>query len=642
MRFRKILSIILIFSVSLPCAISGSAKLEFLASGLWSGIIDIEIYNNYLYCLYRQGIEVLDINDINNIKIVERIYINNNFNSKFKVYKKHLFVKSDKLRLYKIQRNGRLRFKQQLDTSRHLRNFKINDNKLYTIWEGDYRQYYITAYDLKDMDEIKLIDTFDCPEYSDEFCANDYYACFFHHRSVHIYKISDNNKLILSDSISTFHSLKNSVLSNNYLIVCQGRNLIRYDLSDSTKLKSFIIYNSTGYIVNFIIKNNTIYIADKENGLIIVNYKEPEKPKLIAKSKPAISYVQALAADKNKACLTALDGDIYIYDVTNINAPEFAGKYFVFNHFGDIYVIGKYAFTISSNYGLVVIDISNPFMPLLANYLPIPGDYWEINFAIKNNYLYLAHRESGIYIVDIKNPENPMIANNISDGMDYHDIKTAGELAFVTYSIDIEKRLKVYDISEPEKPNYLTEINSPGTLDDFIYKDEKIYIADGDSGLVVYDLKNKKKPELLSSTILNQPVTSLFIKGSNAYLSPGTGIAGCIVYHTFLPLLADITNPRKPIILYDNKASYYAISQINSNSTILDGDRVLIPKANSGIVLLYELQLTDLSDFFEPAILDKLSTQDKINGLYVKNDYIYMSTASTGITILKINGDSKK
>ncbi|MFA7422914.1 MAG: hypothetical protein WCZ00_04185, partial [Acholeplasmataceae bacterium] len=195
----------------------------------------------------------------------------------------------------------------------------------------------------------------------------------------------------------------------------------------------------------------------------------------------------------------------------------------------DVKIKGSIAWALCRNVGLIALDISNPHQPQIVRTLHINKFLWHLN--IKGNTAYIACGKDGVVVCDVTSPVSAKIlsihksphpstdvtaAHNhiyVSNGkygisiVDSITKKTIGRLnqpglalrlhatqgrLFVLSTHDELGFLHIYAIQEnPAQPKLLQQIQFPGVPRDYVFKDHKLYLANGRGGVGVVDLPEK-------------------------------------------------------------------------------------------------------------------------------------------------------
>lgn len=193
---------------------------------------------------------------------------------------------------------------------------------------------------------------------------------------------------------------------------------------------------------------------------------------------------------------------------------EFLGATLVSGDYYDVQVVGDYAFAVNI-YGLMVFDVSNPDSIELIGSTPTPGEARAL--AISGTHAYVGDQNFGLVIVDILDPYNPEIAGYYQIG-NYH-IRSVFVLGDYAYLGVRSWGLYVFNISAPGNPT-LAGIYDPGyTVDGVWVEDSLAYIADFWNGLSVVNISNPDSMFEIDSLELPGTMVDVFVLGNYAYIA---------------------------------------------------------------------------------------------------------------------------
>ncbi|MHA2363401.1 MAG: LVIVD repeat-containing protein, partial [Candidatus Hodarchaeales archaeon] len=149
--------------------------------------------------------------------------------------------------------------------------------------------------------------------------------------------------------------------------------------------------------------DNKAYVADGQNGMVIIDVSNPENPQIISS----------------------------IRDGTG--APE------------DIYIINDLSFVADGIDGLEIINISDPANPVEMSNFNDGGQAHRV--VVIGNYAFVADGEDGLEVIDVSNPENPTeITQYYLTGL-YRDIHIVDEMAFIANLVITDGRLQYSDLT---------------------------------------------------------------------------------------------------------------------------------------------------------------------------------------------------
>ncbi|MBI5359165.1 MAG: hypothetical protein HZA48_01120 [Planctomycetes bacterium] len=148
-----------------------------------------------------------------------------------------------------------------------------------------------------------------------------------------------------------------------------------------------------------------------------------------------------------------------------------------------------YGLTVSGNYayvadgysgGLVIIDVSNPFIPVITGSLTTPGES-AVSVFVQGNYAYLTNLLSGMQIIDITNKSAPVLAGTFDSAGFAYDVFVSGNYAYIadgSYS-----GLVVVNITDPSAPELLGSCLTDGFAHDVFVVNNHAFVADGTAGM---------------------------------------------------------------------------------------------------------------------------------------------------------------
>lgn len=263
------------------------------------------------------------------------------------------------------------------------------------------------------------------------------------------------------------------------------------------------------------------------------------------------------------------DGLLYIIDAKNggcfrIVDPEFPLKTVSeMKNLGNLRQIEvssisgrKLAAITAREYGMYLIDVTNNVSPFVACHYDTVELATGIAFCGK--YVFIACRNFGVEVIDISEPEHPRHVSVIRAG-EVQSIKVQNGIMY-TGSWG-EGEVNIFDVSCLDKPKHLSTIKTNGRTDGvFIYKN-RLFVAFGHhlppvsgkkpneygygrgNGFAIYDISNPSTPKELSVTMFahryyccNYDMWDINVCNNYAILS-----------HTFNGIwIYDVSNPAIP------------------------------------------------------------------------------------------------
>ena len=214
----------------------------------------------------------------------------------------------------------------------------------------------------------------------------------------------------------------------------------------------------------------------------------------------------------------------------------------------DMAIAGDYAYLGSFGEVLHIIDISDPTAMRLAAQVPIPGP--AIDVKIQGDLAVVGVQirgpsSFGVVLLDIADPANPQILSTFSETgwKGVHNLFLYQDRAYLVHVRS--KGVKILNIADPSQPFISGQWQSTdgftnGFHDIFIRRD-MAFISDIGSGLIILDLSDPDRPELLSHFPIDEGLHSAWLEGDYVYCNQEYG-----GWHRPLHII-DISDPHHPV-----------------------------------------------------------------------------------------------
>ena len=346
--------------------------------------------------------------------------------------------------------------------------------------------------------------------------------------------------------ISPNHSLVGS--STQYTITGSG-------FDDSTQVK---IYRNNweedtlitqidwleGWVVE--VSNNQVYMIDKK-GIHIVNVENPEQPRLSGTIKTPSTVYNLEVIDHTVYAVGSSNG-LLIYDV---ETPENSMKLAQLSLFGttkDIEVINNYAYIASTN-GLHIVDVTSTSEPQLITTTLINKSIFCIKVVDKTAYLGIFGE--GLKIINVIDPYNPIMEGSFESNINitFNDMEIVNNIFYGVYLEDylgseLENGLYIIDVNNSSSPELISNLqfsDRPGSLS--ITKN-KAYLA-GSEGIHIVDIEDINNPQLIKTIQDIKNPSSIKVVNDTIYAVNGR------LNIVYLPINI------KPHVIDVNKISFY-------------------------------------------------------------------------------------
>jgi len=470
-------------------------------------------------------------------------------------------------------------------------------------------------------------------------------------------------------------SARYGVLSGAHLYSLIGSRLYVADASDLENPVQVGSLALPGIARRISIKDTTLYIACTEGGLAIVDVSDPGNPQQIS----------ALTFDAGgKICKTfdAVVRDNYAYvadhtgfhvvDVSNPAAPAVSASFTAFDserHLAyDVNLDGNYAYLCCEGDGLYIFDISSPAqVQKVAAWKDSANNISQFYMSVRDgSYVYIAAGIAGLVVLDVTDLQNPVFVSNYVDTETWGGALGLAKVGSYCYIQDEFFNMHVMDVTDPgalAEPASVSldghhslgiwnegsrivlanstfgvrifdaagttvtqrgTFRSPGRIMDCKGAGDYAYVAAGQNGLYVYDVRSPASPVASANLELSGYANGLCLAGSRAYVAELAGNGEDDEAEGGLLEIVDIANPAGPVLL-----GSVALEGQPFDVTVAD-DRAYVALQTKGIAVV------DISDPSEPELLSTYDTAGICYNVVSWGPFIIGSDGLNGCTILDV------
>jgi len=224
------------------------------------------------------------------------------------------------------------------------------------------------------------------------------------------------------------------------------------------------------------------------------------------------------------------DYGLRIIDVSNPAAPIQVGYYVILGNPTVVQVVGTLAY-VSDFSGLRIIDVSNPAAPVQRGYCYTPGSAYGVQ--IVGTLAYVADGSYGLRIIDVSNPAAPVQRGYYDTPGSAYGVQVVGSLAYVA---DGSTGLRILDVSNPAAPVQVGDYDTPGSALGVQVIGTLAYVADDSYGLRIIDVSNPAATVERGFYDTPGSAMSVQIFGALAYVAGSSS-----------GLRIDVSNPAAPV-----------------------------------------------------------------------------------------------
>jgi len=274
------------------------------------------------------------------------------------------------------------------------------------------------------------------------------------------------------------------VILNNYAYVADyDDGLLIIDVSNPANPFLTGSWNSDNYSMGVAISGYYAFVADQSRGLRVIRVSNPSTPSLTA-TIGLNNSATAVKISGNYAYVTNMSNQLYIVDISNPIIPSLCGFCNLPEDANSVAVSGSYVYLADGGSGLQVIDVSDPFTPFIAGSCDTPGNANGI--TVSGDYAYLADSGSGLQVINISNPTAPYLTGNLPTPYSARYTAVSGNIACISV---LNYGMLQVDITNPAAPVITATCNTPGYAYNIDISGNYAYFADGYSGLQIIELE---------------------------------------------------------------------------------------------------------------------------------------------------------
>ncbi|NPE09670.1 MAG: hypothetical protein GNW80_15400 [Asgard group archaeon] len=402
---------------------------------------------------------------------------------------------------------------------------------------------------------------------------------------------------------------------------------------------------------NIIINDTLAYIIVYNAGLVVVNISNPSSPEVIGYCLFEGFVFRGFYIKDHYAILTNSDFGLMIIDISDPKNITILANYTGIGVGGAFEAFNDLAIT-TANSQFTILNISNPETPVELNQT---NQALISHIALTDKYSFFTTRTTDtIEIYNITNPSTPDYITGFYDGHYLLDIYVEGDYLYYSST----PALTIMNISNIESPVFIANISAGGGAHDIKKIGDYLYLA-SNFGLKIINISNIHSPELVGS--YNGDYLSNFIDVQQ-------NIA-CITEFDFGVEIININNPSSPVKIGEfNFGGYTSDVQVNDDLAFVANDGWLAvlnltdktnpvqisryPNHNRetyyclaksgdyayiGSYSVSQLAVISLSDLENPTQVLNLWGAGFISDIVVKGDLAFLATADDGLVIYNIS-----
>lgn len=294
-------------------------------------------------------------------------------------------------------------------------------------------------------------------------------------------------------------------------------------------------------------------------------------------------------------------------------APTEVGYNEVSKNASDTFVRGNYAYVADYDFGLFIIDVSNPQSPYLISSCATPGSARDI--FVSGNYAYIADHYDGLRIIDVSNPFTPHEIGAYTASIFVNGVYVRDNYAYVAYGGGMYGHLRILDVSDPTSPISVGYyyLNNSEDMNNVFVKDNYAYVANSFAGLKIFDISDPFHIQLAGSYYTQGEAWNVYVRDNYAYLADENS------FRVF-----DVSTPASPRLIGSCNPSGMEFS------VYLDRNYAFLGNGKDG------LRVVDITTASNPVEVSYLDTPGGAYNVFVSGDYAYVSDYTSGLRIIEV------
>jgi hypothetical protein len=516
----------------LNAAASQSAEMVKLSSSLWSDLRDMDFQGSNAYCLFFDGLAVLDLSNINSPSQVGQIELSDP-GLKLATTSNYAYVASEDTSLYVLD-IGDVACPQLTDGFKLpdlFTGIEARDNCVY----GSAKSAGFLVVDVSDPSEAAVIGSCGVEGFQPlSFCLHGNLAYLCGIGGLRLINVLFPSFPYLFSSDTSAPSANRVFVAEEgetvYVFLSNPLQLSIMDVTNPSGIQSVSVFMPSSEIVDFAFSGKQAYLATGYQHLTVLDVAEKDSPEEIA-ALGLGEYASALFCFSDFVFVNDLFGPTRVVNVFNPHRPFVAGQWIIPGSPKDVALKDSLALVVCANSGLHILNVEDPSHPQLLGILALPYNNNDVD--LEGNYAYVTALLTGIQVVDISTPSLPvMVSQYHPEGYTY-GVEAEDGYAYLRNS---GSQIQIVDVQNPLSPLPRGSIVTLGSPQETVVKGDYLYVADLDSGLTIVNVSNKDQPQVTASFPTPGDCTNLFWADSLIFLVCGDiGVEIC-----------DLSNPQAP------------------------------------------------------------------------------------------------
>ncbi|MCK5687594.1 T9SS type A sorting domain-containing protein [bacterium] len=266
-------------------------------------------------------------------------------------------------------------------------------------------------------------------------------------------------------------------VKNEIVFVANGQKLTLLDCRNELNPFKISDIKCDGIISNIFITDTLAFASLRDGGLTIINI---QNENLLYTINTILDNITIESLHVKDSLIYASCGNegLYIVDIKDINSPQIL-SHIMSSSFTFSSVVKDSMLIIAEGLeGISIYNIRDKNNPLQISKTSTGGECSAL--TILDSIVYITHSMGGLWAWNINNYWNPYELDYIQNFGNSVALSVDSAYAYIANS---HEGCVVYDISKPDSLVKIAYYKTFGNVEDIIHLDDRIYLADSDSGL---------------------------------------------------------------------------------------------------------------------------------------------------------------
>jgi len=569
-----------------------------LSSTLWSDLRDIEFCESKAYCVFFDGLTVVDLSDINSPSQIGQVELPQN-GQKVDISGNYayLIALDSSIHLIDVSSANQPLLINSFRTSDLLTDIKVRDNWAYVAA----RDAGLLILDVSDPFNVSL--TGSCSVAGFQALSIYLYDSLAYLAGVgglRLINVVFPHSPFLSGS-SDVMVAANKVFVNAdegeiYAYLGNSARISILNVTNPQDIFPLSIYTSTSTMADFFVSDHYAYLGLTYRGLLVLDIADRTSPEEVSALRLG-DYTKEIFFYSDFVFLTDHFESTKIINVFNPDRPFVCGRWIIPGTGKDAVVKDDFAYVMCSNSGLHILNVGDPAHPQMVSTLYAP--YNNNGVDVEGDYAYITALLTGMQVVDIRDPTCPEVVERYQPEGYTYGIKVAEGYA---YLLNAQNDIQIIDIQNPACLIPRGSVQTPGTAQEIFIRGEYLYVADLSAGLTIINVTDKDDPFLVRFIPTVGRCKNVFSSGNLLFLACEE--VGMEIY--------DITDPETP-----GFQSFYPTSE-EIKDLYVEDPYAYLTMAN------HKIEVIDISSPSDPVLVVSYHLLDNPGSLTVKNEHIYL------------------